>query len=295
MNEQLSPASFEYYGNLKRRILNLGLDGIPSVPAVGRSHFSSNYPIVDKHVHPGCVEILYCADGNLYFDCEDEEYILMPGELLVVHPDIYHRLSVVPKKMFFYWLFFRLELEEGPLLKQPDDESALLHDNLTSIPVKVFRASPRVLSAFQHLFEIYDAMEKGPFRSLSLRSIVLDLLLSVIGSAHCASFNKRYPEVEKVVLQIKGSPEKEFDWELIVRKCNLSKPLFISRFKESTGLPPHAFVIFCRMKKARAMLKNKSCSVIDIAYALGFSSSQHFAMQFKRQFGMTPTQWRKSK
>jgi len=292
MNRPFSTAFFEYCDGPERRVLDLGLDGIPSVPAFGCSHYSSSYPIVEKHVHPGCVEIIYCAGGNLYFDCEDEEYMLMPGEILVVQPDIRHRLSVNPKGMVDYWLYFRLEPDQGTLLKQPGGEAAELQSRLAGIPLKIFRAAPRVHSAFQHLFDIYDSMERGAFRSLSMRATVLELLLAVIESAQCGRSQRCYKSVEKVIDLIKSSPEMEFDWDVIVQECNISKSLFISRFKELTGLPPHAYVIFCRMKRARSMLQDKTSSVTDIAYKLGFSSSQHFAMQFKRQFGMTPTQWR---
>ena len=294
MRKPLSTAPFEYCDTPERRVLNLELDGLDSVPAFGCSHYSIEHPIVEKHVHPGCIEILYCAGGNLYFDCEDEEYMLMPGELLVVQPEIRHRLSVNPKGMFLYWLYFRLEQEEGTLLKQPGDESALLYENLTSIPLRIFRAAPRVHSAFQHLFDIYDAMEKGPFRSLSMRSTVLDLLLSVIASANQGLTNRRDRGIEKVVELIKKAPEQEHDWDLVAQECHISKSLFLSRFKELTGLPPHAYVIFCRMRKARDMLHEPDNSITDIAHELGFASSQHFSMQFKRQFGMTPTQWRRS-
>jgi AraC family L-rhamnose operon regulatory protein RhaS len=78
----------------------------------------------------------------------------------------------------------------------------------------------------------------------------------------------------------------------LAHEANLSKSLFISRVKQLTGLPPYAYILFCKMQKSKLLLQDMQRSVTDVAFELGFSSSQHFAMQFKREFGMTPSQWR---
>ena len=48
----------------------------------------------------------------------------------------------------------------------------------------------------------------------------------------------------------------------------------------------------CRIHKARDLLK-KGWSVMEIADALGFSSSQNFAIRFRQETGMSPTDWKK--
>jgi hypothetical protein len=72
----------------------------------------------------------------------------------------------------------------------------------------------------------------------------------------------------------------------------LKQPL-ITRFKQVTGLPPCTFLLSCRIRTARKWLVETAKPITLIAQELGFSSSQHFAMQFKREFGITPSALRK--
>ena len=293
MSKRVCTGPFEYCDTPERRVLNLEGDGLSSVPALGCSHYSSVRPIVDRHTHPGCVELSLCVRGSLTFECEEEKCTLMPGDMLVVQPDMYHRLITNPKGMILYWLFFRLELEENTLLKLPESESSLLLTKLTSVPLQVFSASSRVQASFQHLFNVYDEMDPGPFRTLIMRTAVLELLLSTIESSASAGARPKYDELLETIERIKNNPEVEYSLDDLAHDASLSRSLFISRFKQLTGLPPYAYVLFCRMQKAKQLLRDDDSSITGVAYHLGFSSSQHFAMQFKRQFGMTPSQWKK--
>jgi len=283
---------FEYCDSPERRVLNLEHDGLACVPALGFSHYSCIRPTVDKHTHPGCVEISYCARGNLTFDCEGGEFQLMPGDALVVQPHVRHRLSANPKGMILYWLFFRLDLDQDTLLKLPKDESLLLRQKLTGLPLHIFRGSSRMQAAFQHLFETYDSHPKGAFRTLIMRTTVLEFLMSVIESSEVAAPRRKYDVIIDMIEEIKMNPEVERSVDDLALEAGLSKSLFIFRFKQLTGLPPYAYILFCKMLKSKTLLQEMHRSVTDVAFELGFSSSQHFAMQFKRQFGMTPSQWR---
>ncbi|MDD2461346.1 MAG: helix-turn-helix domain-containing protein, partial [Kiritimatiellae bacterium] len=60
-----------------------------------------------------------------------------------------------------------------------------------------------------------------------------------------------------------------------------------------TGLPPHHFLLTCRIEEAKRRLSVKGLSITRIAQDLGFCSSQHFSSHFKRATGLKPLAWRK--
>ena len=62
---------------------------------------------------------------------------------------------------------------------------------------------------------------------------------------------------------------------------------FQKEFKQSIK----AFLINLRIKKAQEQLLLKSKSVSLIANELGFSSSQHLSLQFKKVIGIPPLEW----
>jgi AraC family transcriptional regulator len=48
-----------------------------------------------------------------------------------------------------------------------------------------------------------------------------------------------------------------------------------------------------RMAKARLLLRETSRSVIDVGLAVGYDSPSHFAQVFRREVGVSPTEYRR--
>jgi AraC-like DNA-binding protein len=47
-----------------------------------------------------------------------------------------------------------------------------------------------------------------------------------------------------------------------------------------------------KIEKSKELLEKEGASVTDVAYAVGFSSSQYFATVFKRCTNLKPSEWR---
>jgi AraC family transcriptional regulator len=76
--------------------------------------------------------------------------------------------------------------------------------------------------------------------------------------------------------------------------AGISARHFERAFRQSTGSSPHGYVIDRRLHRARDLLINQPELLIEqIALRLGFSSSSHFSSAFRRQTGLTPTDFRK--
>lgn len=71
----------------------------------------------------------------------------------------------------------------------------------------------------------------------------------------------------------------------------LSSKHFARAFKQSTGLPPHQYVVMQRIEAAKRLLVGKS-SLTDIALACGFADHSHFTATFRRIVGVAPGTWR---
>jgi AraC family transcriptional regulator len=70
---------------------------------------------------------------------------------------------------------------------------------------------------------------------------------------------------------------------------------FERAFRQSTGSSPHAYVMDRRLHRARELLINRpELPIEQIALQLGFSSSSHFSLAFRRQTRLTPTDFRKA-
>jgi AraC family transcriptional regulator len=74
---------------------------------------------------------------------------------------------------------------------------------------------------------------------------------------------------------------------------NLSPQHFSRLFKASLGMTPHRYVLWRRVEAAERLLRTDA-TIVEIAYALGFSSQTHFTQVFRRFVGTTPSQVRTS-
>ena len=69
---------------------------------------------------------------------------------------------------------------------------------------------------------------------------------------------------------------------------------FVRAFKQSTGLPPHQYLLRARVQRAKALLRDGRLSISDVALATGFATPSHFATTFRRLTRATPRAWRDS-
>lgn len=64
-------------------------------------------------------------------------------------------------------------------------------------------------------------------------------------------------------------------------------------FRERYGASPKVYQELLRIDEARRMLASTALDITSIAAELGYSSSQHFATQFRHMTGDTPTAYRR--
>lgn len=77
------------------------------------------------------------------------------------------------------------------------------------------------------------------------------------------------------------------------RRACLSATTFKEGFRRLYGLPVHTWLQQRRMERAAELLRDSSLSVLGVAQSVGYSSASQFSAAFRRQYGMSPTMYRK--
>jgi len=83
----------------------------------------------------------------------------------------------------------------------------------------------------------------------------------------------------------------DFDALTFAGKMALSRVQLHRKIKALTNKTTSDFVRTVRLNKAAGLLRNKTDNVTQIAYETGFSSLSWFAKSFKKQFGVTPSEY----
>ena len=87
--------------------------------------------------------------------------------------------------------------------------------------------------------------------------------------------------------------EEKLTIENVSRRFNISPTAFKSCFRSLYGQPVHHWLLGRRMSKASELLKNTPMAILQIAQSVGYEGPSQFNAVFKRQFGVTPRQYRK--
>lgn len=99
----------------------------------------------------------------------------------------------------------------------------------------------------------------------------------------------------KVTDYIEANLDQEVRLTTLASLVGLSPYHFARAFKQSTGQPPLFYHSSRRIARAKALLAKPGASVTRVALELGFTETSSFSAAFRRNTGMTPRDFRRSR
>lgn len=72
----------------------------------------------------------------------------------------------------------------------------------------------------------------------------------------------------------------------------LSPRHLIRALRRSTGFTPYQYVLYWRLQRAKALLRDPTLRIADIAVRVGFTRQEHLSRHFRSQTGLSPTTYR---
>ena len=100
-------------------------------------------------------------------------------------------------------------------------------------------------------------------------------------------------KLQRVTDYIQDNLREELTLENISQTLSMSPYHFAHAFRQALGLPPHRYVISCRIDRAKSLLRNTDLSVTEIAHQVGYASQSHFSVAFHKVTGQTPRRYRR--
>lgn len=80
----------------------------------------------------------------------------------------------------------------------------------------------------------------------------------------------------------------------LARDCGMSRSHFSRAFRETTGLPPHRWLMQARFERAQAYLRTSRLPLAQVAQLCGYADQSHFTRTFTRMAGQSPAAWRRA-
>ena len=200
---------------------------------------------------------------------------------LLFHPDLIRGTSLA--KNIADYRFFQYSSSEA--LHMSERERGIYLDCIGKIKEEIYRPidkfSRKIIS--QNIELLLDYCLRFYDRQFITRELENSSVIATFEQA----LNDYFHNEESVFMN--GLPSVK----TFADKCYLSPNYFGDLVKKETGKTPIEFIQQKIIDIAKEELHSTDVTITEVAYRLGFQSSQHFNRYFKRCTGMTPTEFRK--
>lgn len=251
------------------------------------------------HAHEDFTELTYILSGKGRYMLEGVLYEVEAGDMIICNPGVHHQNIVINKEeptVEFFTGFLNFHFKNMPpnhiCLK---DGGYILH---------LSAETKREISkkCYEMLAE-NESCEIGKYFMLKahLMQLVLLLMREILEEPYTKqkgynfeTYNKSYA-VKRIINYLNENYEHKISLDQIAHNMYLS-PVYISKiFKEETGESPINYLIKIRLEKAKEILTSyNSGSIKSIANEVGYDDVYHFSKLFKKYYGISPQNYRKT-
>ena len=126
-----------------------------------------------------------------------------------------------------------------------------------------------------------------------LAPIILDILLAVSGRGEQTM---PFAEARSRALDIKQYIDTFLLDNISIRKAaehiGITERTAVKAFRDKYGITPSKYIRRRRLESAKELLENSDKSVTDIAHILHYCDQSYFSTEFKKEFGVYPSEYR---
>lgn len=248
-------------------------------------HLGDHIPI---HWHQE-MQLLWVYDGTLSYRVNGMEFPLDRSQLLFINDSILHSAHPITTEVKTLCINFRKDIFPSalwnqflrPLTENPYCTYELINLNAQSLDklgrfihhvddsTGLFSVTTFIMEVMEEIMETFE--ESGEAKNTEER-VLFDGILSFIKDHFSESLT---------ISQLSTA-------------AHLNKNKLTALFQKYTGMPPIHFLNTYRLDEARTQLLKSARSVSEISEDVGYGQISHFIQQFRKRYGMTPLQYRRT-
>lgn len=243
-------------------------------------HYFCNIPYEVNRTCYDSFLLLYTKSGKGLFTINGMQQILSAGDVCLIDcykPHDYQALG----EWDFLWLHF-----DGGLARD-------FFEYLTMDNPFYFTTLKNPLTFESSIHALQELFIKHKPLSEPLLSQYITLLLTELAIAKDDNYCKTTPDfIDDTLRYIHRHLETELSLEKLASRISLSPFYFSRKFKEEIGYSPYQYILISRINLAKFYLKSSSDSIKSIGNRCGFKSEHSFCTAFKKETGLTPSEFR---
>jgi AraC-like DNA-binding protein/mannose-6-phosphate isomerase-like protein (cupin superfamily) len=291
---------------------------------------AGNYTVIKNseskaHIH-NVYHIMLCTCGEGVLTNDTEEVPLKEGAIVIVSPGERHIMRSVGEGEFVFFSFnfylydnereqdfsvfednlSNIEFFEKNSITAPygDLFPIIIQDGLVQYSKNQWQALHGIVAKIVDYF--YNFSIKAPVAKRRLTSLQHDIInfatsrLIELNGIFLQEEQESFSQKDRLIILgiikfLNRNYNKRFSLNELASELSYS-PVYLSRFfKEKTGDTISEYQNRLRISKGCEYLKSTDHKISAIAEMLGFNSSSHFSKNFKKEVGISPREYQKSK
>ena len=273
--------------------------GTPLLPfAKYHTDISEMLPFYPIHWHEE-MEVIKVQSGKGSFCIDGKWYVGEEGDILILRPFVMHSINRLGENdMTIDAIVFNLRL----LSLEKNDICTLkyfapLLNEKHSLPCIVHPTDSWYHSFDQCVTSLFMGDENAEGAELGIKANLYWMFYHIyanrlINVKPNISEDKRCYPVRRALEYIRTEYMNDISIQQIAKYCGYSEFYTMKLFKQFTGCSCVDYINNYRLTIAGNQLRDTSDEVSSIAYQVGFNNVSYFNRQFKKQYGVTPKEFR---
>lgn len=230
--------------------------------------------------------LLYTLDGQGMVQSDEKCFSLPPGEAMLINCMNVHAYACLPGHR---WKFFWCHVGGGGLsVFEP-----LIYPNAVR---PIFAGPDNPMPAlFRELLDC--AARSAPDFPLTSNRILTDMLTLLASQSASVpppgAASQHFQALDALLNHLQTHFAQPILLDEMAARLHLSKYHFARLFKQYTHMSPHEYLTNCRINAAKQLLRGGDAPLREIGDQVGFPDVNNFIRCFRRQTGLSPTQYRK--
>lgn len=254
------------------------------------------HPEVSLHSHD-YYEFYFFLEGDVSIQIGKEVHSIKPGDILLMPPKISHRpifhSENVPYRRFVFWI----SEDYCKYLKELSSDYVYLIDYVRKSKDYIFHNDPisfnTVHSKIVRLLEEIHSQRFG--RDTQVRLCVNDLIFYLNRLAYeqnePARITGELDLYQKLLEYIEDHLDEDLSLESIASEFYVSKYHIAHIFKDRLGMSIHQYITKKRLSLCKEAILG-AASITEVYQSFGFSDYSSFFRAFKKEFGMSPKEYK---
>lgn len=259
---------------------------------------------VSKHKHKDFFELIYIETGSCKVQIGEREYVVRDKSIVLVQPETMHTLDS-PQDIVYFCLIFRFKglfKQEGKTAPYINREMALIRDCLKKDIILEVDSDDEIKYLLNNIVREYQRNLLGS--SFFIKTQILQAIILVARLFHSQISDRALLSAVKNSMGIlfddledylEANISKHLIEGEITKELNVSVRHMNRLMQKSRGMTLHKYIMLKKLDKIKKELERGTRLSEELAESVGINSLSYLSKLFKKEFNLTPGEYRKKK